>query len=112
MSDVIEPKAEIEKPEPKKPAAKKAAAKEPFRPSDIPKNVEDRAQWLREKGKQNPLRCYRVKVASQPKDSPECPECEIDAVDEAAAINEFIRLREIKVGAVCHHSFTVVCIKE
>ncbi len=84
-----------------------APKKEPFRPSDIPADVGDKAKWLREQGKPNPVRLYRV--SSKRKKYPVDP-LEINAVDESAAINEFIRRRKIKEPH--RYIFRAILLKE
>lgn len=78
-----------------------------LRPSALPKDVEDTAKYLRENGEPNPLILYRVTVASKPVELPQYDPLEIDAVDPADAINQYITASGIKTENVCRMSFQV-----
>lgn len=88
---------------------KSAAKQEPFRPSGIPDNVGDRQKWLRENGKPNPVRLYRV-TGRGGKGKKDVAAFECDAVDETEAINKFVAARKIK--ETNRYKFRVVMLKE
>lgn len=85
--------------------------KRPIRHSDIPANV-DAFRYVRENGYTNPVRKYRVTPMGKPEQVARLRSLEIDAVDEAAAINEFITRSAIPAKIVHAMNFRAVKLED
>ena len=85
-------------------------AKRPIRHEDIPSGV-DGFKYIREQGFTNPVRKYRVTPMGKPEHVARLRSLEIEAVDESAAINEFIVRSGIPAKIVHSMNFRALLVE-
>ena len=82
-------------------------AKRPIRHSDIPAGV-DAFHWIRNEGYLNPTRKYRVTPVAKPELAARLKSLEVEAVDEAEAVNKYIVVAGIPAKLVHSMNFHAV----